>query len=55
MARTELQKLIADKWFLSTKELSQQTGVSVKDIIRAIKGEKMYTDEAKLREFLEKL
>lgn len=53
---TELSKLMGRKWFLTLEKLSEQSGVSLWAVHKAVNGEKIAPQaEEKLRAFLEGL
>ena len=54
MARTELKRLIMDKWFLPLETLAQRSGVYIATIRRVMRGDEVGDwREQNLREFLE--
>ena len=54
--KSELSRLIAEKWYLSLERLAEESGVPLKTIIRAVRGQKIRHDyEKKLRRVLDKL
>ena len=56
MAKTELQRLIGEKWFLTLERLGEEIGVSGWTIQKAFHGEKILPQtEERLRKYLEKL
>ena len=56
MAKTEIQRLIVENWFLTAERLAKESGVSPYTVEKAIHGEKILRQyEEQLRRFLEKL
>lgn len=53
---TDLSRLIGEKWFLPLEKLAEESGVSLKIIIKAVHGESIWiVNEKKIRKVLEKL
>lgn len=54
--KTDLSRLIGEKWYLSIERLAEKSGVPAKTIHRALHGQKIrQAYENKLRAFLNKL
>ena len=54
--KSDLSRLIAEKWYLSTERLAKESDVPLKTTIRAVYGQKIrQAYENKLRRFLDKL
>ena len=54
LPKTDISKLIGQKWFLTLEKLSERTGVSVSILEGAVEGQKIHiSNERKIRRYLE--
>ncbi len=54
--KSDLARLLGDKWFLSLERLAEMAGVPLKSAIRAAQGKHLHSyNERKIRKVLDKL